>query len=64
MLTSHDAELERSNHGADPGWHIPGHPGHFLPEVLLRWDGMQQLAGMNYHPAAADGGKTGTVTLP
>lgn len=37
---------------------------HFLPEVLLRWDGMQQLAGMNYHPAAADGGKTGTVTLP
>lgn len=37
---------------------------HLLPEVLLRWDGMQQLAGMNYHPAAADGGKTGTVTLP
>jgi len=37
---------------------------HLLPEVLLWWDGMQQLAGTNYHPAAAGGSKTGTVTLP
>lgn len=37
---------------------------HLLPEVLLRWDRMQQLAGMNYHPAAADGSKAGTVMHP
>lgn len=37
---------------------------HLLPEVLLWWDGMWQLPGMNSYPAAADGSKTGTVTLP
>lgn len=37
---------------------------HLLPEVLLWWDRMRQLAGMNYHPAAADGSKTSTVLLP